>query len=614
MRTTSAIYINLKKLKVRTSKALFLIIPITVLVGLSVIISSQTDNIQKALNKYVFDKIKDENTVLQVTYQIDQSSFQMGGGRGQNEIANQSGFTESDLAQIESLDNVTSASIDYIVPISNAKSSDLIDGSTISFGQLLALDESMASYYTSDDFSFVEGSEVPIILNANSFIETYENWNGQDEIVIDMTTARQGPPSSFEEGQNPMEQNSPIKTRAIDFSTDGLIGKTFTITFGGFSDISDFEIVREEGQMVFEKLSTDEISSGEAVRESAIGKYWNYDKLASGLTYKFKVVGIIEKEGNTSVYVPESFAKYVTQQYIQNEIDARNGTAIPADDLNSTFGGITYDGSELSTEGFGFGGRMMGFGGGMPPRDGGGPAQAFNQSEETTESYRIPGLVIKVNEDDSSDVEGVITDSTIFNNSIKRGNSISVKINSIFNRDSVVDKLNELGYAYQDLNNLDELTNIQNTLNKVSTGVVVAFIILTSAVIILTMSKFVSESTKEIGIFRAVGFTKKNILIIYLLQAFLYTVVGYIAGLIIGLFINLAVAKFSSTWFEGFVANTVNQTIAVTDSINSAIFNGVNLVSILILSGILFIVTLLLALFPALRASGVSPVEAIKSE
>lgn len=619
MEITSAIYINLKKLKKRTGKAMFLILPIMVLVVLSIVVSSQVDNVKLALDKYVFEKIEDENTVIELTYQVDQGDLGNSGSRQQNFMTFQNGFTEADLATIAALENVESASINYTVPISNVATEDLFDGKTLEFSQIQALNEAMAGNYTTEDFTYTEGDVIPIILNASTFIETYEDWGGQDTITVDFESMRSSSTSSIE-GEDPrsaMENLSPVKSKAISYNKDDLIGTTFTVTFGGFSEISDVEMGRSAGVMTYTKLTDEEIAAEEEVRKTAISEYWNYDQLAAGVTYTFKVVGVIESEGSTVTYVPESFAKYVVQKYIENQISAQNGTEIPTSVLNSTFTGMTYDGSELTSSNtfIGFGGGSIGMpGSGMNPGSGGGPMMGSINTETDTESYEIPGLVIQVAEDDNTEVEGICADTTIFETSIKRGNNISVKVDSVANRTAVVEAINNAGYAFQDINDLDIFNEIQSNLNKISFGVVVAFIVVSVAVIIFTMSKFVSESTREIGIFRAIGFTKGNILQIFLLQSFIYTAVGYLVGVAIGYGVNLVVARFVTNWFNNFITGTVNQTFAVVSTVDSSIFNGFSLNAIGILSGILFGITLIVSFVPAMSASSVSPVEAIKKE
>ena len=585
MKLFDAFRINIKKLQFRTSKALFLIIPITFLVALSIIISSQVKNFQTATDESIFGEIEEESTVLEVVYQVESS------GDFRQMFMQENKFTETELATIKSIDSVSNASMNYSIPIRTITTSDLFSEKTMSFGEIIALDESMAGLYTTEEFTYTEGEAVPIILNANSFIERYEDWGGQDEFTVDMRAAR--------DSREDIHSITPMKSRAIEYGKDDLIGKKFDITFGGLDDVGNFEVERDMGVVTFTKLTEDEIAERENARKESIGTYWNYDAIAEGITYTFKVVGVIESEDSRATYVPEDFASTVMADYIDSQLASRTDTELPNDLLDATYTGLTYDGTELSS---GFGGGM-GSGFGRP-----------HQLMGDNESYSIPGLVIEVSEEDSNEVLGIYDDTEVFDDAVKTGDTISIKINSIFDRNQVVDDLNSLGYAYQDVNKLDVFENLQKTLNQVSVGVIIAFIVLTIAVIILTMSKFVSESTKEIGIFRAVGFTKGNILTIFLSQSLLFTAVGYLLGVLIGTAGNVGVSSFMGNWFDSLVTNTIRESYNVVNDVDYSIFTGLDVVSIGILSAILLIVTIVISFIPAIKASNVSPVEAIKNE
>jgi len=585
MKLFDAFRINIKKLQFRTSKALFLIIPITFLVALSIIISSQVKNFQTATDESIFGEIEEESTVLEVVYQVESS------GDFRQMFMQENKFTETELATIKSIDSVSNASMNYSIPIRTITTSDLFSEKTMSFGEIIALDESMAGLYTTEEFTYTEGEAVPIILNANTFIERYEDWGGQDEFTVDMRAAR--------DSREDIHSITPMKSRAIEYGKDDLIGKKFDITFGGLDDVGNFEVERDMGVVTFTKLTEDEIAERENARKESIGTYWNYDAIAEGITYTFKVVGVIESEDSRATYVPEDFASTVMADYIDSQLASRTDTELPNDLLDATYTGLTYDGTELSS---GFGGGM-GSGFGRP-----------HQLMGDNESYSIPGLVIEVSEEDSNEVLGIYDDTEVFDDAVKTGDTISIKINSIFDRNQVVDDLNSLGYAYQDVNKLDVFENLQKTLNQVSVGVIIAFIVLTIAVIILTMSKFVSESTKEIGIFRAVGFTKGNILTIFLSQSLLFTAVGYLLGVLIGTAGNVGVSSFMGNWFDSLVTNTIRESYNVVNDVDYSIFTGLDVVSIGILSAILLIVTIVISFIPAIKASNVSPVEAIKNE
>jgi hypothetical protein len=151
MKFLSAININLKKLKFRSGKAAFLIIPIVVLTSLGIVIASQVENIRYSAQENVFSELEEESTLLDLSYRATPGSF----GTGNFQIT-QSGFTDTDVAKILSIEHVINANIDYALPISLATTSDLLDGNEITFSSLVSLDPDLASMYTNSDFTYTE--------------------------------------------------------------------------------------------------------------------------------------------------------------------------------------------------------------------------------------------------------------------------------------------------------------------------------------------------------------------------------------------------------------------------------------------------------------------------
>ncbi len=592
MKIIDILRINLKKLKFRTSKAMFLIVPITVLVALTIIISSQITNIRNATNASVFGKIDNENTVLQITKQEEQSTQSFRGFQPPTQ------FNEGDLSAINSIENVDNASLNYSLPITSVKTNDLFSDTTLNLTNISILDSDMASTYTTEDFTYTEGNVIPVIVNANSLVQTYEDWGGKTTMTVNMRGA-------MESGQDP-RQITPVKTKAIEYSKEELIGKEFTITVGGFDALNTYEITRDAGVMTFTQLTTSEVSELETERKDAINEYWKYDNLKNGKTYTLKVVGIIESDTNRSNYIPTEFANTIMSDLISLEISNRRST-LNYEIASSNFSGLSYDGSELSSNAGGRAPQGM-------PGTGGGFSRTDPSMQSATSTHSIPGLVLLTDSEDSSTVTGLNKDYEVFEKSVKTSSTISIKINSNENREQVVNDINDAGYALVDVNNLDVFSNIQTTLSSISSWLVIFFILLTTGVIILTMSKFVSESTKEIGIFRAVGFTKGNILSIFLVQGIMYTLIGYIFGLGIGYIGNILSSQFIANWFNTFLEETIAKTYAVVELTNSSMFMNIDYNSLVYTSIIIITLAIIISFIPAYKASNISPIEAIKSE
>lgn len=582
MKITSVLSINFKKLRKRFSQALFLILPITLLVGVSIIATSQVKNVQEALDANIFNEIEDENTILSINYQPEMGVP----GAFEDEA-----YSELDSQQINLIDGVNGVSLLYDIPITSAYLDGLFDEEII-LPIVVALDEGVATSFTEENFAYVEGEPIPVILNANTFVTTYEDWQGQDTYEIDFRSLR-------ENGGDP-KLASPLKAAAISYDKDSLIGESVTIAVGGFSDITTFNVERDNGTMQFVKKNTDDIVAEEAERKDVVSDYWDYDLLNTGVSYDAIVVGIVESDTDFNTYVPVEFANVLMEEYVSLQNDALKSTP-SIDDLGTSFTGLQYDGVELTTS------RGLGRGPGAEfvRGIGGGSVESL--------SYDIPGLILEI-DGNTEEVIGLYGEADVFVDSVKTSNDIVVKVDDIYVRAEVVNELNDLGYAYQDLSDLGIFGTVQDNLDAISNGVMIAFVMITVGAIMVAMGKYVSESKKEIGIFRAVGFTKGNILSLFMTQALLYVIVGYALGLALGVVGNFGTSVAIGNWFDGFVTNTVGESFAVVESVDLSMFSNIDWNSVAYLSGTLVIVSLLVSIIPAYQASNVSPVEAIKSE
>ncbi|MBP8994368.1 MAG: FtsX-like permease family protein [Bacteroidales bacterium] len=588
----NTIQLNIKKLKKHKVSARYLIIPIALLITLVIIISSQVTNFREAIEESVFSTVKEQNKLFTIEQRPQERGFGQEGGFNAEDLY----YTESDIETILSMDNIEAVQTLSSIPISNIVISDLFENTKINISQLAGLESDFAFLYTDQDFIYTQDQPIPIILNANNFIETYEDWSGQDEIAISM-----GKPG--QQGKENTTNNFPIKQKAIDYDKSSLIGKEITIEFGGLDEIKDYTIERGASGLVFKKLSSSEIEDKINARKNTISQYWDYDKISMPLKYTFKVVGIIEDQSNSYSFIPQTFVDQLMVDYVQNQLNARNDTAISTDLLNTTFKGILYDGIELISTSSRFKGR-----GGQ----GGMVGNAFDQST-TSNSYNIPGFFIQVEREDNSKIIGEYNDPDVYKDAVKKSDTLLVKIDDVKKRNTVINALNDAGYAYQDLSHMGAFEELESTLNTVSEVSIIAFIVLSILVIIFTMGKFITEGKKEIGILRAVGATKSDIKKIFITQAFIYVLIGYLIGLVFGIGLNFAIASPAKTWFDSFISKTVKESFGVANSVDASIFFNINFEGLAIYSAILLIITILVSFVPATKASNISPVEAIRS-
>ncbi len=578
-------WINIRKLRRKINQGLFLIIPITILIMLSILISSQVKNIKDAIHISVFETISEQNTLIEVTAQRnDDSIYTMFGGEIED-----TGFSNADLEEILKIDNIATANLLSPLPIRNVKSYNLFEGKEVSIRSIVGLDQDTATLYTNTDFVYKENEPIPIIINANNFIHSYEDWDDRDEIILERGQGERGTPA----------RTSIIKSEAINYDRNDLTGKTFTLSIGGFDDIQSFTVERvEDSGPIIKRFSDEELKEREERREEEISTYWDYETISAPLEYEFQIVGIIESTSNQDSYIPYEFAQKLMEDYTSKEIAAREVTLPPKDKLNTEFLGTIYDDEKImttfghtTTSGTGLG--RMGQGG-------------------TSQTHIIPGLII------TTTSEGVVTgwnnETDIFDKADIHADKISIKVNAVENRMAVVNELNSIGYAYQDFSNLEVIEELRETLDKISNGFLISFIILVSATIILTMTKYISEGIKEIGIFRAIGMDKNTISLLFLTQSILYVFIGYTLGFILGIALNFLISPLIANWFDEFVNKTVSQTFNVVNIVENSLFSNISWESISMYSVLLLIISLLISVIPSRKAASISPVEAIKSE
>jgi putative ABC transport system permease protein len=138
---------------------------------------------------------------------------------------------------------------------------------------------------------------------------------------------------------------------------------------------------------------------------------------------------------------------------------------------------------------------------------------------------------------------------------------------------------------------LSTLDNMTGTMTAVLAGIAAISLIVGGIGIMNIMLVSVTERTREIGIRKAIGAKKKNILVQFLIEAIIVTGIGGILGVLIG----LSIIRF--------------------------IIGGLELVPevysipwIMISFGISLIVGVVFGLFPAYKAAGLNPIVALRSE
>jgi len=125
-----------------------------------------------------------------------------------------------------------------------------------------------------------------------------------------------------------------------------------------------------------------------------------------------------------------------------------------------------------------------------------------------------------------------------------------------------------------------------------SVGVSILVVFIGSLLVLVTMMGSVNERTREIGIFRAIGFRRGHVMQIILLEALLLGIIGGILGFALGSLIAYGIIPF-----------------VMKDGVFAGINSSLGLISVLMAVAL----SLLASLYPAFKASNMDPSEALRS-
>ncbi|MEL7647055.1 MAG: ABC transporter permease [Sedimentibacter sp.] len=140
------------------------------------------------------------------------------------------------------------------------------------------------------------------------------------------------------------------------------------------------------------------------------------------------------------------------------------------------------------------------------------------------------------------------------------------------------------------LNNLVKEADQANRIMTVLLGGIAAVSLLVGGIGIMNiMLVAVTERTSEIGVRRALGAKQEDLLIQFLLEAVYVSIIGCVAGILIG------------AWAVSLVSRYGLSAVVSIDSIKIAVF-------VALMSGLLF------GVYPAINASNLPPVEALKRQ
>ncbi|BDU50585.1 ABC transporter permease [Haliovirga abyssi] len=181
--------------------------------------------------------------------------------------------------------------------------------------------------------------------------------------------------------------------------------------------------------------------------------------------------------------------------------------------------------------------------------------------------------------------------------------SLEVKIKNIYAAKKIGEEIfNKTGLAYRTWSEKNRNLLRALSLEKMVMILVLSLIIIISGFVVgVILNTLVREKTKDIGVLRAIGYSKDNIMKIFLLEGLILGVVGIILGIVISGIILYILKTYSISFLSQ---------IYYIDKLPV----NISWREFAVVSGATFIIVLISSIFPAYKAANLKPVEALKYE
>jgi len=191
---------------------------------------------------------------------------------------------------------------------------------------------------------------------------------------------------------------------------------------------------------------------------------------------------------------------------------------------------------------------------------------------------------------------------------------IAMRIDDVFQAEKLKNDIRRrLGFPYWTQSWIDMNRSFFSALRvekNVMTILLSLIILVAGFNIVSTLTMVVMEKTKDIGILKAIGATKRSIMDIFVIQGF---VVGFL-GVMIGLVLGLALT-FNLNTVADFLENTFGIEVFPSDIYYfNQIPTQINVNDIVIIVVSALLISILAGLYPARTAANLHPVEALRYE
>lgn len=167
------------------------------------------------------------------------------------------------------------------------------------------------------------------------------------------------------------------------------------------------------------------------------------------------------------------------------------------------------------------------------------------------------------------------------------------------------------GYVYPFFQPMESFYGLIDLVKNVGIGVGIFFIVLGAIFTIININKLVTDSRKEIGLFRSIGATRMHILGIYMLYSAIISSLGFFISLVLTLTIN---STLSLSFQEEMIY--LLSDFGTNRSVDKVflLLVGNPWVETILIYFITVAVSLLAAIIPSIRATRIEPIVVLKND